>query len=238
MPSDPARARAPQSTAAALLRAQARAEQLFAQIVADGLIRPGVRESELSDEIHALAQERFGVRRHWHRRVVRCGPNTLLGYYANPPDRLLEADEVVYLDFGPVFNAWEADYGRTYVLGKDPRKHQLVADITAAFRQGKQLYLDTPELTAGDLYDYVSALAPQYGWEFGAETAGHLIGHFPHEHAPGEPKRFSIRHGNEIRLRESDEHGAPRHWILEIHFIDRARGFGGFCEELLTLGTA
>jgi len=36
-------------------------------------------------------------------------------------------------------------------------------------------------------------------------------------------------------LREFDETGAPRHWILEIHFIDRAREIGGFFEELLTV---
>jgi hypothetical protein len=28
----------------------------------------------------------------------------------------------------------------------------------------------------------------------------------------------------------------PRHWILEIHFVDRARQIGGFFEELLTVG--
>ena len=58
----------------ALLAAQSKAEQLFREIVANGLIRPGALESELSSEIHALAQRRFGVRRHWHRRVVRAGP--------------------------------------------------------------------------------------------------------------------------------------------------------------------
>ena len=222
----------------ALLAAQGKAEQLFEEIVANGLIRPGVLESELSSEIHALAQHRFGVRRHWHRRVVRAGPNTVLTYHDEPPDRCIQADDVVYLDLGPVFNAWEADFGRTFVLGEDARKHQLVADITSAFRQGKQLYLDTPDLTAGTLYDFVSSLAQPAGWEFGAPSAGHLIGHFPHEHAPGEPRRFSIRHGNEIRIREPDASGATRHWILEIHFVDKQRGFGGFCEELLTLGPA
>jgi Xaa-Pro aminopeptidase len=220
----------------ALLLAQRKAEELFAEVVSSGLIRPGVLESELSGEIYALARRRFGVRRHWHKRVVRCGPNTLLTYYAQPPDRQLGEDDVVYLDFGPVFNTWEADFGRSYVLGSDPRKHQLVTDITTAFRRGRQLYLDTPELSAGALYDFVFRLASESGWEFGAPTAGHLIGHFPHERSPGDPQRFSIRHGNETRIREPDATGAVRHWILEIHFIDKARGFGGFCEELLTIG--
>jgi Xaa-Pro dipeptidase len=221
-----------------LLGAQQKAQQLFAEVVAGGLIRPAVLESELSAQIHALASERFGVRRHWHKRVVRCGPNTLLSYHADPPDRPVGEDDVVYLDFGPIFEEWEADFGRTYVLGHDARKHQLVADIAAAFRKGKQLYLDTPDLTAGSLYDYVCGLAREAGWEFGAPSAGHLVGHFPHEHAPGEPKRFSIRHGNEVRIREPDSNGAVRHWILEIHFVDKAGRFGGFFEELLTIGPA
>jgi Xaa-Pro dipeptidase len=231
-----AKIKSTQSVAEALLAAQEQAAALFAEVVASGLIRPGLLESELSQEIFALAKRRYGVRRHWHRRVVRCGANTLLGYYDEPPERRIGTDDVVYLDFGPVFNTWEADFGRTFVLGSDPRKHQLVADITSAFRKGKQFYRDTPDITAGALYDFIVALAPQAGWEFGAPTAGHLIGHFPHEHSPVLPKPFSIRHGNPIRIREPDAHGEPRHWILEIHFIDRAQGYGGFCEELLTLG--
>jgi Xaa-Pro dipeptidase len=222
----------------ALAAAQDKAQHLFAQVVESGLIRAGVSEGELSDEIHELARRRFGLRRHWHRRVVRCGANTLLTYYDEPPERHLAADDVVYLDFGPLFDEWEADFGRTYVLGSDPRKHQLVADIAAAFSRGKQLYLAEPDLTADRLYDFVVELATEYGWEFGAQTAGHLIGQFPHETAPGDKRRFSIRHGNDIRLREPDAQGAPRHWILEIHFVDRTRGFGGFFEELLTVGAA
>jgi Xaa-Pro aminopeptidase len=221
-----------------LLAAQHNAELLFSEVLASGLIRPGVLESQLSDEIHALAQRRFGVRRHWHKRVVRCGPNTVLTYHDEPADRRVAEDDVVYLDFGPLFAEWEADFGRTYVLGRDPRKHRLVSDIAAAFRRGKQLYLDTPDLSTGALYDFVNGLAAKSGWEFGAPTAGHLVGHFPHERAPGQLQRFSIRHGNEQRIREPDASGAARHWILEIHFVDRAGGFGGFFEELLTIGLA
>jgi Xaa-Pro dipeptidase len=224
--------------AQALLDAQAKAQSLFEAVVANGLLRAGVLESELSREIHSLARRDFGVRRHWHKRVVRSGPNSVLTYYDEPPDRRLTDDDVVYLDFGPVFNSWEADYGRTYVLGGDARKHQLVRDISEAFRKGKQLYLDEPELTAGALYDFVSSLAGPAGWEFGNATAGHLVGHFPHERAPQEPQRFQIRHGNATRIREPQPDGATRHWILEIHFVDRERGYGGFCEELLTLGPA
>ena len=227
-----------QATEHALIQAQRNAEELFKLVGEEGLIRPGALESEISAEIHALAARKLGVRRHWHKRIVRAGPNSVLSYYADPPDQRVAADDCVYVDLGPVFGEWEADFGRTYVVGDDPRKHQVVADIGAAFRAGKALYLRDPDLTCGALYDFVSGLAIENDWEFGAPTAGHLIGHFPHEHAPGQPTRFSIRHGNDLRLREPDAQGRPRHWILEIHLVDRDRTFGGFFEELLTIGAA
>jgi Xaa-Pro dipeptidase len=37
-------------------------------------------------------------------------------------------------------------------------------------------------------------------------------------------------------MRGFDADGRERHWILEIHFVDRGRQIGGFYEELLTLG--
>ncbi|MEY2935894.1 MAG: hypothetical protein RL033_6643 [Pseudomonadota bacterium] len=216
-----------------LWNAQLRAEALFDAIVRRGMIRAGILESDLNEEIHQLAQLEFGVSRHWHRRIVRSGENTLTTFRDDPPDRQILADDVVYLDFGPVFGEWEADYGRTYALGDDPRKHQLVRDIERAFGQGQVLYEQRPDLTAGDLYDYVAGLAVSSGWEFGAPTAGHIIDRFPHARNP--ERHAGIRSGNPLPLRQPFSDGQPRHWILEIHFVDRQRGYGGFLEELLTV---
>ena len=218
-----------------LIEAQNKAAALFAEVVGSGMIREGILESALTTEIHELARRRFGLRRHWHKRIARSGPNTLLTYHDEAADRRITDDDVVYLDFGPVFDEWEADFGRTYALGADSAKHRLIEDIAVAFAKGKELYRTTPDLTCGQLYDFVAGLAQPAGWEFGAFTAGHLIGQFPHERAPADPRRFSIRHGNGVRLREPDQSGRLRHWILEIHFIDRGRQIGGFFEELLTV---
>jgi Xaa-Pro dipeptidase len=218
-----------------LLEAQVKAAALFAAVVDARLIRPGILESELSSEIHVLAKSQFGLRRHWHKRIVRAGPNTLLTYHQDCVDRRISDDDIVYLDFGPVFEEWEADFGRTYAVGADPLKHRLIADLSRIFASGKELFQRTPDLTAGQLYDHVTALATQAGWEFGASTAGHLIGQFPHERAPGDSRRFSIRRGNDLSLREPDLRGRLRHWILEVHLVDRQRQIGGFLEELLTI---
>jgi Xaa-Pro dipeptidase len=225
----------PDQVSRALLHAQRKAEELFAAVVDERVIAPGKLESEVTTEIHALAQSRFGVRRHWHKRIARAGPNTVRTYHEETEDLRIGADDIVYLDLGPVFEEFEADFGRTYVLGHDPLKHKLVADIEAAFRRGKEYFRSHPDLSCGALYDHVAGLAAEAGWEFGNKTAGHLVGHFPHETAPGEPKPLAIRHGNALRLRDPDAQGRERHWILEIHFVDRERQIGGFFEELLTL---
>jgi Xaa-Pro aminopeptidase len=221
--------------ARSLLDAQRKAESLFAEIVGKGLLVPGRLESEVSAAIHELAHERFGVKRHWHKRIVRAGPNTMLSYYDRPADRRLTQDDIVYLDLGPIFEAWEADFGRTYVIGDDDHKQRLVRDIETAFHQGKALYEQQVDLTCGQLYDYVESLARSAGWEFGNSTAGHLVGEFPHERVQSGSAPLSIRHGNDLKWREPAADGSVRHWILEIHFIDRQRQIGGFFEQLLTV---
>lgn len=72
-----------QERAAYLLDAQAKAMRLFEEIERD-LIRPGISDKALSDSIHELGTRRHAVRTHWHKRVVRSGPHTLLPYTQNP----------------------------------------------------------------------------------------------------------------------------------------------------------
>ena len=108
---------------AALRDAEAKASALFDATVSRGLVVPGKTERQLSDEVRALALELFGIRRYWHKRIVRAGVNTLEPYQSNPPDRVLADDDIVFFDFGPLLKDWEADFGRTSVLGDDPAKH-------------------------------------------------------------------------------------------------------------------
>jgi hypothetical protein len=60
-----------------LLEAHGQALRLFEMVTELETLRPGVRDSEASAAIRQLAAERFGVARHWHKRIVRSGPNTL-----------------------------------------------------------------------------------------------------------------------------------------------------------------
>jgi Xaa-Pro dipeptidase len=220
---------------AGLLEAQNKAVNLFAEVGEQNLIRPGRLESEINQSIYALAQKMYGITQYWHKRIVRAGSNTLKPYDENPPDLRLSEDDIIFLDLGPVFESWEADFGRTYVIGSDPVKHKLRRDIEEAFAQGKKYFHDHPEITAAELYRYAQNMARDRGWEYGGPIAGHLIGQFPHERIPNDKIALYVHPDNPRRMRDLDADGRERHWIFEIHFIDRACRIGGFYEELLTV---
>jgi Xaa-Pro dipeptidase len=218
-----------------LLEAQSKAEKLFHEVELRTLIRPGISESTLNDEIYALAKEMYGITTYWHKRIVRAGKNTLLPYAENPPDLIIQSDDILFLDLGPVFEQWEADFGRTFVLGSNPLKQKMREDVAQAFADGKRYFNQTPEITSSELFNYAYSLATHYGWEFGGPIAGHLIGQFPHERISGDKVSLYVHPDSHLPMRSLDEKGEQRHWILEIHFIDREQEIGGFYEELLTI---
>ena len=225
-----------EAVAAGLLEAQEKAQALFAEIDLRKLIRPGAAETEINESIYALAGEMYGITRYWHKRIVRAGRNTLAPYDENPPDLTMTEDDIVFLDLGPVFEEWEADFGRTFVVGNDPIKHKLCRDIEEAFADGKRYFREHPEITAAELYGYAQRQAMQAGWEYGGPIAGHLIGVFPHEKIAGDKITLYVHPENHNRMQTPEASGRKRHWIYEIHFVDRKRQIGGFYEELLTIG--
>ncbi len=218
-----------------LLAAQANAETLFEAVAARGLVQPGQGEQAVSNQIRDLANELFGTTKHWHKRIVRSGPHTLFPYKENPPDRVIEADDIVFADFGPIFEEFEADLGRTYVLGDDPDKHKLAADLPVIFAAGRRYFADCPDITGAQLYAEIGRLATEAGWSFGNRHSGHLVGEFPHEEIDGADIESYIAPGNDTVMRRTDAAGRTCHWILEIHLVDTEREFGGFYEQLLDL---
>jgi Xaa-Pro aminopeptidase len=222
--------------ASALLDAQGKAQSLFAEVEAQALIRPGKTETDINESIYALAERTYGISRYWHKRIVRAGRNTLAPYDENPPDLTVAGEDIVFLDLGPVFEEWEADFGRTYVVGNDPLKHKLCRDIEQAFTSGKRYFHEHSEITGAELYAHAQQLAEQAGWEYGGPIAGHLIGVFPHERIAGDKITLYVHPKKHDRMRLRDAFGCERHWIFEIHFVDLARQIGGFYEGLLTIG--
>jgi hypothetical protein len=87
-----------------------------------------------------IARQDFGAENHWGKKIVRTGINTLQPYVSNPPDLVIQDDGIVFFDFHPIFDGWEADLGRTYVLGNDPLKQKIKKDVEAAWHEGNAWY--------------------------------------------------------------------------------------------------
>ncbi|SPM33112.1 Xaa-Pro aminopeptidase, partial [Mycobacterium rhizamassiliense] len=218
-----------------LLDAQDKAAQLFEEIERRAMIRPGVGEKALSDEIRDLAADLLGVTWHWHRRIVRAGENTLLPFKEHPPDRVIAADDIAFLDLGPIFEEWEADFGRTFVLGDDPAKEAVREALPRVWQAGRDYFRQHPDVTGAELYDHVVGLGRAEGFDWGSPIAGHLVGEFPHKKIVGDGAQWYITPGSDKPMRRNDGRGRPCHWILEVHLVDRPRAFGGFYEQLLDL---
>jgi len=217
-----------------LIEAEEKAAELFRIAEHRGLIAAGKTERQLNEEVFALAKELFGIEKYWHKRIIRSGPNTLQPYNENPPDLVIQENDILFFDFGPIFEDWEADFGRTYVMGNDPIKHKLKKDIELAWQEGKEWFHQQTSLTGAEFFQYAVDMAKRYGWTYGGEIAGHLIGQFPHERLQKDSHGLYVHPENHNDMFAPDAAGNKRNWILEIHFVDKERQIGGFFEQLLT----
>lgn len=222
-------------TRSRLVLAEQKAKDLFQAIETRGLIIPGKSESQLCREIVQIAKDDFGITDHWHKKIVRAGINTLQPFIADPPDRIIQDDDIVFFDFHPVFEGWEADLGRTYVVGNDPRKLKIKKDIEAAWHEANDWYFKQTNLTGAEYFHYITDLTKRYGYEFGNAIAGHIVGKYPHEQ-PDDPNDMclDVHPDNHTDIFQLDKLGNKRHWILELQFVDRKNNIGAFFEQLLT----
>jgi Xaa-Pro aminopeptidase len=217
-----------------LLHAQNISIEFFHAIEENKLITAGKSEEQLNLEVCDLASKTFGIKKHWHKKIVRSGKNTLAIYPDNPPNRVIDKDDILFIDLGPIVDGYEADIGRTYVLGNNPKKLKLKKDVEEAWYEIREWYQQQSILKASDLFNYAVLKAKRLGWEFGGEIAGHIVGKFPHEQ-PADPKSLELDihpdNHDDIFLRDAD--GNQRHWILELQFVDKENEIGGYFEQLL-----
>jgi Xaa-Pro dipeptidase len=102
----------------------------------------------------------------------------------NPPDLTPQADDILFLDLGPVFEQWEADFGCTFVLGSNPLKLKMRQDVKWHSLRGKQYFKEHLDITSRELFHYAESLAGKYGWEFGAPSPDTLLGSFLTRESP------------------------------------------------------
>jgi Xaa-Pro aminopeptidase len=215
-----------------LIKAESKALRLFHRVEEEGLIRPGITEEDLNSAIYDLAKTEFRIQKFWHKRIVRAGKNTLAPYRENPSNLILQDDDIVFLDFGPIFDQFEADLGRTFVIGSDPKKLKLKKDVEKAWKNARDFFSKEKSITGAELYNHCVSLAHKNGWTFGGEIAGHIVGSFPHQNIQNLPKDIYIHPENHSDLKSTLENLDEIYWIIEIHFIDETLEIGGFYEQL------
>ena len=217
-----------------LLDAENTAIKLFEAVEKNGLIIPGKSEAQLAAEVADLAFKEFGIQDHWHKKIVRTGVNTLATYSEDPSNMIIGDNDILFIDFGPIVEEYEADLGRTYVIGNDPIKLKLKHDVEKAWYEIQAWYQRQTSLKASDMFQYVVDKAGEYGWTFTGEIAGHIVGKFPHEQ-PADPKslELDIHPSNHNDMFLLDANGNKRHWILELQFVDMEKEVGAYFEQLL-----
>jgi len=159
---------------AGLLDAQSKAKKLFTAVQTQNLIRPGAKESEVNEGIYAPCREHVRHPPHWHKRIVRAGPNTLAPYDENPPVLTVGRMTLSFSTSALCSRNGRQISGGPNVLGDDPLKRKLCHDIEEAFASGKQHFHEHPEITAAQLYAHAQQLAERASWEYGGPIAGHL----------------------------------------------------------------
>ena len=221
-------------TKSKLLHAQQKTIELFNAVEQANLIVAGKSEAQLASEIADLAFKKFGIKDHWHKKIVRSGENTLAIYRDNPADRIIQPDDILFIDFGPIVDGYEADLGRTYLLGNDLTKLKLKTDVEKAWYEIQEWIQMQPAVKASEIFQRAVEKAKANGWTFVGDIAGHIVGAFPHEQ-PLDPQslELDIHSDNHDDIFLLDAAGNRRYWILELQFVDQAKQIGAYFEQLL-----
>ena len=176
------------------------------------------------------------LKKHQHYKIAATGPG-------NPFEHRMVYDPSMGYQFKEVkpdqWNGWrryvlrgEVDDGNAWYA--EQRSVAGAAGLTgAAGLSSAAGFKGGVGLTGAACFDYVAGLAKRYGWEFGGEIAGHIVGRFPHEQPEAGGWGLDLHPDNHDDILQPDKHGNSRHWILEIQFVDRANKIGAFFEQLL-----
>lgn len=93
---------------------------------------------------------------------------------------MIQQNDILWIDFGPIFNSFEADFGRTFVLGNDSEKTKLKDAVEKSWFETRDYYNSKDNVTGKELFEFVDKLAKNYNFFFGNDIAGHLVDEFSH----------------------------------------------------------
>jgi methionyl aminopeptidase len=178
----------------------------------------------VEEEARVMARDLLhdqGMKKGWHHIIVRFGPNTTKDFM-EPSEKgvVLGANDIFFVDIGPVYGDQEGDAGDTFVFGTDPDHHRAKADVKTIWNDVRERWFRQGS-TGRDLYDYAEKVSAERGWRLNRDLSGHRLSEFPHSaHYDGAMAAVDFR-------------PSPLLWVLEIAIIHPERKFGAFYEDLL-----
>ncbi len=202
----------------AMQQAQLIALDCLQQIAAR--LQPGISEADAIAIANTVLQQ-AGAEQHWHPPIIRFGYNTAK-IYSEPsvPDSRLGANDIFFIDLGPVFAGHEADVGATFCLGENPLQQQVQQAVHQVFDLVAAHWRATG-CSGAALYQVATDAAAVHGMVLNHQIKGHRVGDFPHKlYASGQLG------GCEGEVRSGI-------WVLEIQLLDPVSGYGGFVEQVL-----
>ena len=185
-------------------------------------IAPGMLEED-ARQMAKETLERLGSTKGWHKILVRFGSNTIKNF-EDPSERgvKLTADDIFFIDIGPVWGDTEGDGGETFVVGAngDPDMKRCADDTKRIFHIVRKQWRSSG-MTGKELYDFAFQTAAEMGWVLNMELTGHRLSEFPHSaYYDGTLAAVSIR-------------PAANLWVLEVQVKHPSKPLGGFYEDLL-----
>lgn len=147
------------------------------------MIRPGVQEIDVFNELQAVAVCEFG------EPLTGTGNDYQCGSRGGPPrnGRAAQAGELYILDLGPAFRGYFADNSRAIAV-TEPSKEQLAAwgYIVQVFRHLESVV--KPGKSCHELFNECQAICDKSPHGVFNHHLGHGIGLFPHEGPHLNPK--------------------------------------------------
>ena len=183
-------------------------------------IRPGMNEVEARDLAEAVLAE-MGMERLWHKTIVRFGAGTVHTFHEPmDPERVLGANDIFFIDLGPVWGGHEGDAGDTFVVGEDPQMQACAEAARRLWHEVAARWRDDG-LSGAALYQFALERAEASGWRLNWDVKGHRVSDFPHA---------IYKAGALGDLETLPQTGL---WILEIQITHPTLPFGAFFEDLL-----
>ena len=113
------------------------AERAMQRFLDSGAIRPGRTELELLADLRIALLQESGHGEAF-RPIVAAGPNSG-SPHTNPTDRPLALGDLVVIDWGAMYQGYQSDITRTFILGTPPAQIKEMHDAVLAANQSGRL---------------------------------------------------------------------------------------------------